>query len=149
MAARAEPARALKPCEERERRETMKTDGVIINWLRFGSVLALSAGLTVALLNAAFASDVSPEALKFSAGVTKAAEGFETPTTTYIVANPTSVFSDHSFFGTKVTGELKRGEHIQALAKVKGYDWVLIGKNGTGIGYVPISMLSPADQYHP
>jgi hypothetical protein len=127
----------------------MKTDGVIINWLRFGSVLALSAGLTIALLNAAFASDVSPEALKFSAGVTKATEGFETPSATYIVANPTSIFSDHSYFGTKVTGELKRGEHIQALAKVKGYDWVLVGKNGTGIGYVPISMLSPADQYHP
>ncbi|HEX3487664.1 MAG TPA: hypothetical protein VHT51_21595 [Micropepsaceae bacterium] len=106
--------------------------------------------MTVAALTAvsARAADLSTDSLKLAPGVTKAAEGFETPPTTYIVANPTSIFSDHFFFGTKVMGELKRGEHVDALAKVKGYDWVLVGKNGQGLGYVPISMLSPADQYH-
>jgi hypothetical protein len=48
-----------------------------------------------------------------------------------------------------VTGELKRGKCVEALAKVKGYDWFLVGKNGVGLGYVAISMLSSADQYHP
>jgi len=132
---------------ERERREQMRK---FLDWLRFGSVAVLSAGLTVAALTAiAHASEVSPDTLKFGAGVIKAAEGFETPATAYIVANPTSVFSDHSYFGTKVMGELKRGDRVQALAKVKGYDWVRGGSNGTGIGYVPVSMLAPADQYHP
>jgi len=79
--------------------------------------------------------------------VTKAPEGYETPATTYVVANPTNVFANHFYFDSKVTGELKRGEHVQALAKVKGYDWVLVGKNGMGIGYVPISMLAPENQY--
>jgi hypothetical protein len=46
-------------------------------------------------------------------------------------------------------GELKRGEHIDVLAKVKGWEWVVVGKNGTGIGYVSVSMLSPADKYVP
>lgn len=108
----------------------------------------------VAALGAAFfggqvlAADVPADSLKLAPGVTKAPEGFETPPATYIVANPTSIFNNHFYYDTKVTGELKRGEHVQALAKVKGYDWVLVGKNGMGIGYVPISMLAPEDQYH-
>ena len=120
-------------------------------WVRFTAVAAASAALTALLLSVAGAraADVSADSVKLGPGVIKAAEGFETPATTYIVANPTSIFADHSYFGTKVTGELKRGERVEALAKVKGYDWVLVGKNGTGLGYVPISMLSPADQYHP
>jgi len=97
---------------------------------------------------AVFAADISADSLKFAAGVTKAPEGYETPATTYVVANPTNTFANHFYFDSKVTGELKRGEHVQALAKVKGYDWVLVGKNGMGIGYVPISMLAPDNQYH-
>jgi hypothetical protein len=114
-------------------------------------VSILSATITVVALTAvsAMAADISADSLKIGPGIMKATEGFETPSSTYIVANPTSIFSDHSFFGTKVTGELKRGERVEALAKVKGYDWILVGKNGVGLGYVSISMLSPADQYHP
>ncbi len=120
------------------------------NRLRFASVVA-SAALTAAAfsLAAAAAADIPANSLKVGAGVVMAKEGYETPPTTYIVANPTGVFSDHFYFDTKVTGDLKRGDKIDALAKVKGYDWVLIGRSGTGVGYVPISMLSPADQYHP
>jgi len=44
---------------------------------------------------------------------------------------------------------LKRGDRVEALAKVKGYDWILVGKGGVGVGYVAISMLSPADKYIP
>ena len=119
-------------------------------WIRFGAVTVVSAAATAALLNiaAAFAADISADNLKLAPGVTKA-PGYETADTQYIVANPTSIYSDHSFFGTKVTGELKRGEHVDALAKVKGWDWVLVGKGGTGVGYVSTSMLSPADKYIP
>lgn len=122
----------------------------LVRWVRFGAVTAVSALATATLLNiaAAFAADVPADSLKFGPGVVKA-PGYETPATTYIVANPTSVYSDHSFYGTNVTGELKRGERVDILAKVKGWDWVLVGKDGTGIGYVSISMLSPADKYVP
>jgi hypothetical protein len=122
----------------------------VLNWLRFSAVAVASAAITVVLLAAvsAFAADVSADSLKLAPDVTKAAEGYETISTKYIVANPTSIFSNHFYYDTKVTGEMKRGEHVQPLAKVKGYDWVLVGRNGTGIGYVPISMLAPEDQYH-
>jgi hypothetical protein len=108
------------------------------------------ATLLVAAFNIApsIAADVSPDSLKLAPGVVKA-PGYETPETNYIVAIGTNVFSDHAFNETKVMGELKRGEHVEVLAKVKGWQWVLVGKNGTGIGYVSISMLSPADKYIP
>ena len=119
-------------------------------WIQFGAVTVVSAAVTAALLNiaAAFAADVSADSLKFAAGITKA-PGYETPGTQYVVANPTSIYSDHFFYGTKVTGELKRGDRVEALAKVKDWDWVLVGKGGTGIGYVSISMLAPADKFIP
>ena len=121
------------------------SDRSVVKACRYGAV-AISAML---MLGTAFGAAIPSDNLKFASGVMKAKEGYETPTTTYIVANPTSVYSDHSFFDDKVTGDLKRGEHVQALAKVKDYDWILVGKNGVGIGYVPISMLAPSDKYIP
>jgi uncharacterized protein YgiM (DUF1202 family) len=114
------------------------------------SPTGLGAATIAAILSspAAFAADLSPDSLKFASGVVKA-PAYETPATNYIVANSTNVYSDHSFFDTKVMGELKRGERVDVLAKVKGWEWVLVGKDGTGIGYVSISMLSPADKYVP
>jgi uncharacterized protein YgiM (DUF1202 family) len=115
---------------------------------RFGTFLGISAA--IALFNSvANAADIRPDSLKLAPGVMKAAEGYETPTTTYIVANSTNVYSGHSLYDTRVTGELKRGDHVDVLAKVKGWEWVLVGKDGTGIGYVSVSMLSPADKYVP
>ena len=111
------------------------------------AVIGVFGGIT-GFSTAAVAADVSPDSLKFAPGVVKA-ESYETPGTTYIVANGTNVYSGHSFYGTKVTGELKRGDHVEVLAKVKGWEWVLVAKDGTGIGYVSISMLSPADKYVP
>jgi hypothetical protein len=108
-------------------------------------IAALAAGQVVPT---AFAADIPADSLKLAPGVVKA-EGYETPATTYIVANSTNIYSDHSLVGDKVTGELKRGDRVEVLAKVKGWEWVLVGKDGTGIGYVSISMLSPADKYVP
>ena len=117
------------------------------SYLKLMSGFFGGVALGLFLGGAVFAADLSADSLKFAAGVTKAPEGYETPAATYVVANPTSVFANHFYFDSKVTGELKRGERVQALAKVKGYDWVLVGKNGMGIGYVPISMLAPDNQY--
>jgi hypothetical protein len=106
----------------------------------------LAAIVAVSAAGSAIAADaVNP---RLAADVTKAA-GFEALTTQYVVANPTSIFTNHYMYGSKVTGQLQRGERVDALAKVRGYEWVLVGRNGEGIGYVPISMLAPADLYIP
>ena len=91
---------------------------------------------------------ISLPTLELAPGVVKAA-GYETIDTKYIVANGTSIYSDHAFHSMPVGSELKRGERVDVLAKVKGWDWGLVGKQGTGIGYVSISMLSPEDKYVP
>jgi uncharacterized protein YgiM (DUF1202 family) len=110
------------------------------------TAVALTAALTLAA--AVRAADIVPDSLKLAPGVAKAA-GYEAPATTYIVANSTNIYSGHTFVDTKVTGEFKRGDRVEVLAKVKGWEWALIGKDGTGVGYVSISMLSPADKYVP
>jgi uncharacterized protein YgiM (DUF1202 family) len=33
-------------------------------------------------------------------------------------------------------GSLQAGESFEALAKVRGSDWILVGQNGVGVGYV-------------
>jgi len=105
----------------------------------------LGVVFVIALANgAAVAADIPADSLKLAPGVAKA-EGYETPATTYIVANSTNIYSGPSLVDTKVTGQLKHGDHVEVLAKVKGWEWALVGKDGTGIGYVTISMLSPAD----
>src|SRR5438046_1660380 len=106
---------------------------------RFGAVIAMFGAIAV-FNTAAVPADISADSLKLASGVVKAAEGYETPATPYIVANSTNMYSGPSLVDTKVTGQLKRGEHVDVLAKVKGWEWVLVGKNGTGIGYVTISM---------
>lgn len=107
---------------------------------------ALSAAL---ILSAPAALAQNLDQLKLAAGVVKAMEGYEAVTTKYIVANPTDIYSDHFMYGGKSLGQLKRGEPVEAIAKVKGYDWILVGKNGVGVGYVPLSLVSPANLYIP
>jgi hypothetical protein len=121
----------------------------VLSWLTGRTARTISAVAAIApiAVAAALASDIPAGSLKLAPDVAKE-QGYETPAVKdYIVANSTNIYSDHSFTGTKVTGALKRGEQVEALAKVKGWDWVLVGKNGTGIGYVSTSMLSPPDKY--
>jgi hypothetical protein len=115
---------------------------------RIGLCTAVALTAALALVAAARAADIAPEGLKLAPGIAKAV-GYEAPATIYIVANSTNIYSGHTFVDTKVTGELKRGDRVEVLAKVKGWEWALVGKDGTGIGYVSISMLSPADKYVP
>lgn len=105
---------------------------------------AISAGVATTLLlsSAAFAESqaVTP---KLAPGV-KAQAGYVANTQHLVVANPTPIFSDITFTASQ-TGQLdKIGQPVNVLAQVKDWDWVLVGKDGTGIGYVPTDLLMPA-----
>ena len=41
-------------------------------------------------------------------------------------------------------GRLQAGERFQALAQVRGTDWILVGHNGVGVGYVRADFVRPA-----
>jgi hypothetical protein len=71
--------------------------------------------------------------------------GYEAVTTKYVVAESTSLYvSPYVYPGTVNNDKLKPGQAVDTLAKAKGYDWILVGKDGIGIGYIPISRLAPA-----
>ena len=43
-------------------------------------------------------------------------------------------------------GRLQAGERFQAMAQVRGSDWILVGQNGVGVGYVRNDFVRPAGQ---
>jgi uncharacterized protein YgiM (DUF1202 family) len=46
--------------------------------------------------------------------------------------------------GSAKVGRLHAGERFQALAEVRGTDWILVGRNGVGVGYVRGDFVRPA-----
>lgn len=46
--------------------------------------------------------------------------------------------------GARSVGMLQRGERFQAMATTNGGRWVLVGRNGVGIGYVASAYIMPA-----
>jgi hypothetical protein len=45
--------------------------------------------------------------------------------------------------GSPRVSQLRAGERFQALARVRGSDWVLVGQNGVGVGYVHSAYVQP------
>ncbi|ODT86551.1 MAG: hypothetical protein ABS78_15685 [Phenylobacterium sp. SCN 70-31] len=45
--------------------------------------------------------------------------------------------------GSARVGRLQNGERFQALAHVRGTDWILVGRNGVGVGYVRGDFVRP------
>jgi len=45
--------------------------------------------------------------------------------------------------GARAIGSLQRGERFQALATANNGRWVLVGRNGVGIGYVASAYVTP------
>ena len=105
----------------------------------FGMVGALALTATVA-----FAAGAG-EAPRLANDVVPAPFGYEPVTSKYVVAEPTGIYvSPYIYPGTVDKQKLKPGQAVDALAKAKDYDWVLVGKNGIGVGYIPMSRLAPS-----
>jgi hypothetical protein len=45
--------------------------------------------------------------------------------------------------GSARVGSLRRGERFQAMAQVRGSDWLLVGQGGVGVGYVHRAYVQP------
>jgi hypothetical protein len=45
-------------------------------------------------------------------------------------------------------GALRPGERFQALAQVRGTEWILVGQGGVGVGYVHGDYVEPAGRRH-
>jgi len=96
-------------------------------------------------LLATIAFAAAPDGIRLANNVVPAPFGYEAVTIQYVVAEPTPLYvSPYIYPGTVTNEQLKPGQTVDILAKPKTYDWVLVGKDGVGIGYIPISRLTPA-----
>ena len=107
--------------------------------LMFGIVAA--AGLAA---SAALTAEVTGT-IRLANDVVPAPFGYEAITTKYVVAEATPLYISPYIYPGKVNNtQLKPGQAVESLAKAKDYDWILVGRNGIGIGYIPLSRLAPA-----
>ena len=63
------------------------------------------------------------------------------------VANSTLNLRAAPTTGSARVGALRAGEGFQALARVRGSEWILVGQNGVGVGYVHGAYVRPAGGY--
>ena len=73
------------------------------------------------------------------------AKDWTAPKADYVVANGTPLYRVPAYDPAQETGEsLKRGERPQVLAEANQGLYLLIGRNGRGVGYAPRALLCPA-----
>jgi hypothetical protein len=102
-----------------------------------------AAGVSLFAATAAFAAANAPDGIRLAAKIVPAAFGDEAVAAQYVIAEPTPLYvSPFIDPGTVNNATLMPGQAVDALVKAKDYDWILVGKDGVGIGYVPISRLS-------
>ena len=109
-----------------------------------GPIFAI-ASVPLVAATLALAATSAVDGIRLANDVVPAPFGYEAPTTKYVVAESTPLYvSPYVYPGTVSNAKLKPGQAVDTLAKAKGYDWILVGKDGIGIGYIPISRLAPA-----
>ena len=102
-------------------------------------------GNSIIAATVALAAASVPDDIRLANNIVPAPFGYESAATQYVVAEATPLYiSPYVFPGTVNKDTLKPGQAVEALAKAKAYDWILVGKDGIGIGYIPISRLTPA-----
>jgi hypothetical protein len=107
---------------------------------------SLASALVMSIFCAAAAENPSTlDRIHLSNDIVPAPDGFEPVAGKFVVAKSTDVYISPFIWAGKVTGlHLNAGQPVQVLAKLKGYDWLLIGMMNEGMGYVPISILTAA-----
>lgn len=121
--------------------------------VRMSSIQRLTTAAVIVAISAATA--LSPRAtgaqpanlnaINLSGDIIPAPDGFEPVTGKYVTRKATDLYISPFIWAGKVIGvHLNAGQPVEILAKLKGYEWFLVGNRGEGIGYVPISLLVPA-----
>jgi len=103
------------------------------------------AGAVFLSITAALAAAPNLDNVRVADDVVPAPFGYEAAAARYTVSEETPIYvSPYIYPGTVDKTKLKPGTAVEVLAKAKGYDWILVGKNGVGVGYIPLSRLTPA-----
>src|SRR5689334_11735461 len=72
-------------------------------------------------------------AIHLSNDIVPAPDGFEAVSGRYVAAKATDIYISPFVWAGKVKGlHLNAGQPVEVLAKLRGYDWLLIGNQGEG-----------------
>ncbi|HEY9234182.1 MULTISPECIES: SH3 domain-containing protein [Phenylobacterium] len=85
---------------------------------------------------------VSLSGLRFARGV-EPASGFESAGGRFTAPGTVNIRATPSTSGA-VVGRLSAGQSFDALARVRGTNWLLAGQNGMAVGYVSESVVRPS-----
>ena len=84
-------------------------------------------------------------AIHLSNDIVPAPDGFEPAAGKYVTRKATDLYISPFIWAGKVIGvHLNAGQPVDIVAKLRGYDWFLVGNKGEGIGYIPMSMVVAA-----
>jgi hypothetical protein len=104
---------------------------------------ALAAALVFQITGPALAAQTVQIKTPLPGDLVAAPFGYETVSGKYTAAHTTDVYISPYIWAGKVLGvEIKANQPIQVLAKVKDFNWLLVGTNGVPLGYVPLSAAS-------
>jgi hypothetical protein len=91
------------------------------------------------------AQTLDANAVRLSDNLVPAPDGYERVTAKYVTTKQTDVYISPFIWGGKVMGaRFAAGQPLEVVARPKGYDWLLVGRNGTTLGYVPLSVVAIA-----
>ena len=107
------------------------------------AAFALAAALAFQTTGPALAAQTADIKMPLPGDLVPAPFGYETIGGNYAAAHATDVYISPYIWAGKVLGvEVPANRPIQVLAKVKDFDWLLVGTNGVPLGYVPLSAVS-------
>jgi hypothetical protein len=86
-------------------------------------------------------ADLLSDQIRLSPGVGWAA-AYEPAPASYTVVRDVDIRESPSA-DARYVGRLYRGNHMDAIARVRGTRWVLVGRDGYGVGYVSEDALAP------
>jgi hypothetical protein len=99
---------------------------------------ALAAALVFQTMGPAVAAQTVDIRMPLPGDLVPAPFGYEPVSGNYAAAHNTDVYISPYIWAGKVLGvELQANRPIQVLAKVKDYNWLLVGTNGVPLGSCP------------
>lgn len=95
----------------------------------------------VRMVSTSSGEPVSLSGLRLASGV-ELAEGYDSAGGRYQARSVANLRGSPST-SAPIVGKLRSGEVVDALARVRGSDWLLAGRDGVGVGYVANSVVRP------
>jgi surface antigen len=92
------------------------------------------------VVSSSYGPPLSGEGLRFERNV-QVLPGYDTVGGGYTARSTANLRSSPSTSG-KVVGKLSAGERVEVLGGAPGGAWLLVGRNGSGVGYVSASLLN-------